>query len=79
MHSNGKASYEIDNMYMRWYLIGHSNITTFRIVARNVITLLIQLTNRMHLSFMSGMNGNIRINNSKQYNMIYYNLYIELI
>ena len=79
MHTNGKATYQIDNMYMRWYLIGQGNISRFWIVARNVITLLIQFTNRMHLSVMSGMNGNIRINNSKQYNMIYYNLYIELI
>ena len=60
MHSNGKATYQIDNMYMRWYLIGLSNTSRFCIVARTVITLLIQFTNRMHLSVMPDMNGNIR-------------------
>ena len=78
MHSNGKTTYQIYDMYMRWYLIGQGNISRFWIVARNVITLLIQVTNRMHLSVMSGMNGNIRMNNSKQYKMICGEL-IELI
>ena len=78
MHSNGKTTYQIYNMYMRWYLIGQSNISRFWIVARNVITLLIQFTNGMHLSVMSDMNANIRINNSKWFKMIYVKL-IELI